>query len=207
MPGSKSTARIKKTEFARIIFTEPRLPRYKAAERAGYTGSMKVLSTAASRLVDDAVVLAELANLKIAADAEAIVDYDRVTKYLDEILSISLADFIDDNDHFIPPSKWTPAMKASGVKMKMRRERNRRRDREEGDDEWQEETHIIEIELPRRDRIVEMLGKLRHVGAFSTIVETQGTGGREKWLKDRAEREASNRGMPPSPADPSLKGA
>ncbi len=93
MPGSQSTARIKKREFARVIFTEPKLPRYKAAEKAGFSGSMKSLSTTAGRLLDDAVVLAELSDLKRAADAEAIVDYDQVIKGLVKMKQPHMAEF------------------------------------------------------------------------------------------------------------------
>jgi hypothetical protein len=122
--------------------------------------------------------------------AEQRVNYDRVTQLLDDMVNVSIADYMREG-HFIPTEEWTPAMRAAGVGFKVRRIQPRLKSHcDECGHEHAVEEHIFEITLPKKDHLVELLGKLRHVAAFSTIVESQGAGEREKWLKEREARRA-----------------
>ena len=96
MPGSKVTADMKKEAFARIIFADPKTPKWLAAQEAGYKGTQNTLYSQASKLVNDPKVLAWLSRLAEEADAEAVVDYDRVVKDLAGLKIPTLPDYWKD---------------------------------------------------------------------------------------------------------------
>ncbi len=185
MPGSRVTADMKKQAFARIIFADPRKPKWLAAQEAGYTGSRDSLYSRAAKLLNDAQVLGWLRRLADEADAEAIVDYDKVVKGLVGLSVPTLADYWG-NGRLKDPGTWSPLEKAAVKKYKVRRTKSRKL----GDEDWQIEDYIIEIELWDKIKILELLGKCRHVSAFTNVIQNQGTGEREAWLKKREKQDA-----------------
>jgi phage terminase small subunit len=117
--------------------------------------------------------------------AEQRVNYDRVTQLLDDMVNVSIADYMREG-HFIPTEEWTPAMRAAGVGFKVRRIQPRLKQHcDECGHEHAVEEHIFEITLPKKDHLVELLGKLRHVGAFVNITHNPSDGEWEDWLAER----------------------
>lgn len=186
MPGSKVTADMKKRAFARIIFADPKKPKWQAAQEAGYKGNQNTLYSQASKLVNDPKVLAWLGRLTDEADAEAVVDYDRVVKDLAGLKIPTLPDYWKDGQ-LRDPETLSPVERAALKKWKVRRIRSRER----GDEDWQVEEYIIEIELHDKIKILELLGKCRHVSAFTNVIQNQGTGEREDWLKKQEKQDAN----------------
>ncbi len=99
----------------------------------------------------DAYVIAHLARLKDEADAEVIVDYDRVVKQLDTLCIPTLADYWKNGRLKDPETELTPAEKAALKRWKVRRVQNRRAG---VDQDWEVEDYIIEIELWNKVKII-----------------------------------------------------
>lgn len=163
---------------------------------AGY--SEKGADGAASKLANNPAVASYCKELQSKAaeqvvelTAEQRVTYDRVTALLDEMVNVSIADYMRDGS-FIPTEEWTPAMRAAGVAFKVRRIKKRgQSDKCDhcGEDVPKEE-YVFEISLPKKDRLVQLMGELRHVGAFSTIVQHQSGGDLEDFIAERERRNA-----------------
>ncbi len=185
MPGSKVTADMKKEAFARIIFADSKTPKWLAAQEAGYKGNKNTLYSQASKLLNDPKVLAWLGRLTDEADAEAVVDYDGVVKSLAGLKMPTLPDYWE-NGRLRDPETLSPVERAALKRWKVRHVQSRRR----GDENWEVEEQIIEIELWDKVRILELLGKCRHVSAFTNVIQNQGTGEREAWLKKREKQDA-----------------
>lgn len=173
------------------------MPQLEAYVSAGYKSS----EAAACRLAAHPDVVKYCQELQSKQEAqiteltaEQRVNYDKVTALLDEMTAVSIADFMREGS-FIPTEEWTPAMRAAGVGFKVRRVKKRG----QGDrcdhcgEEVPMEEYIFEIQLPKKDRLVELLGKLKHVGAFVSITHNEGQGEHEDWLAKRAERQNADR--------------
>lgn len=173
----------KKRAFARIIFTDPRKPLAQAALEAGYKGKPHSLSATASRLLRDAVVLQARAEMAREADAEAVVDYDRVVKDLDEMTIPTLADYWDAHGNWVGWDRLTRAQLVALKKVKVREKRSITLEAHDNEPDVNVQTSVIEIELHDRVKITELLGRTQHVGAFRDIVAHEGSGEHEKWLK------------------------